>query len=188
MRRFATLLLIGIAASIHAFGGESDDAAYLAKLDKRYPWEGVSAKEPSFFKVPSVRKNFMGLVPSKWRNAIKNEFQTGTVNVVVDGYLVVSACKPHRCPFKNYVAVVRLSDQGMYFVFYDAQENEDDALATHCFSTKETDLKALPATVKEELALRRGGGEEWPEEVRCTTRGLTFPSSGLATQAAEVRR
>jgi hypothetical protein len=177
-------------ATVSAWAGPASDLSYLASLAGKYPWEGAAEHQPSFFEVPSIKKKFEQFVPSALRKAITGELTTGTPNRVINGFFVVSGCKPHDCPSKNYIVLVRLSDGTAFFVVYDASTGTDDATSTRCFSSQRA-IGSLPEEVKEEILLghtfRRDSSDqvvsrnEWINHVTCSEDGSNQSPHSTAT-------
>ena len=128
----------------------SSDADYLRALAGHYPWEGATQGDLSFFEVPTVAATLKKILPPSALLKITAELTTGTPNRIVDGYLLVSACKPHDCPSQNYIAVTNLRNAFVTVVIYDASLGSDDRSSTHCFS-EGGDLRMLPNSVIEEI-------------------------------------
>ena len=83
-----------------------------------------------------------------------NELVVETPNKLVDGYLVVSGCKPHFCPDKNYAAAVRVADGAALFIVFDDRLGQIKDAKSQCFSTEYNDVSKLPAPVQRELRER----------------------------------
>lgn len=152
---FKTLVVAGILLlfnSAHAVQ-QSD---YLSQLDKRYPHEKEKKGGPKFFDVPFVRKALNAAVPWNWQMAMKNELTVGVPNRLVEGFLVVSGCKPHFCPDKNYIASIRVSDGAALFIVFDDELGKIKNPKSQCFSASFTDITKLPEAVRREFVERVG--------------------------------
>jgi hypothetical protein len=110
------------------------DGSSLESLVGKYPWEPADRDQPNFFEVPSIKAALSQLSPTFVRHAVLHELTTGTPNKLIDGYLVVSGCKPHNCPAKNYIILANLEDTTVTLVFYDASSGTDNLSRAHCFS------------------------------------------------------
>jgi hypothetical protein len=131
---------------------------YLSQLDKRYVSEKGKYGGPKFFKVPVVQEALATAVPRDWRRAMMNELVVETPNALVDGYLVVSACKPHFCPDKNYAATVRVADGAALFIVFDNGRGRIKDAEPQCFSAAFNKVSQLPNSVLHELRERSALG------------------------------
>lgn len=95
-------------------------------------------------------------VPRDWQLAMKNELSVAVPNRLVDGYLIVSGCKPHFCPGKNYVASIRVNDGAALFIVFDDDLGRIENPKPRCFSTAFADVTKLPESVRRELVARDG--------------------------------
>lgn len=129
---------------------------YFSQLDKRHPFEKGSKGGPKFFDVPLVRQALDAAVPGDWQLAMKNELTVAVPNKLLDGYLIVSGCKPHFCPDKNYIATIRTSDGAALFIVFDDDLGKIKNPKSLCFSTEFGDVTKLPASVRSELVARDG--------------------------------
>jgi hypothetical protein len=171
-RTFTLALLLVSLAPL----SKAADGAYLASLVSKYPSEGADSVQPNFFQVPSIRASFQRIVPSSVRRSIVSELVVGTPNGIIEGYLVVSGCKPHNCPSKNYIAIASLSDASVAFIFYDDKSGTNDSTQTHCYSSQ-SELREFPGKIKSEILgmhiplLHSGDrlydSNAWIDEVRC---------------------
>jgi hypothetical protein len=126
------------------------DTDYLRRLSGHYPWQGAEQGDLSFFEVPTVAKSLKRMLPPDTVVELTRELTTGSPNRIVDGYLLVSACKPHDCPSKNYIAVTNLRNAAVVVVLYDASLGRDVRTSTRCFSESGS-LRLLPDSVIEEV-------------------------------------
>ena len=140
---------------------------YLSQLDKRYPSEKGKNGGPKFFNVPVVQKALTTAVPHAWRLAMMNELVVETPNKLVDGYLVVSGCKPHFCPDKNYAAAVRVADGAALFIVFDDGLGQIKNAKPLCFSTAYNDVSKLPESVQRELEERDAHGSTDGTPLNC---------------------
>ena len=195
---FARVALSATAlAAFTACAAPTLDLAYLASLVGKYPWEGAAARQPSFFEVPYIKKSFEQLVPTVLRKTITGQLITGAPNRVINGFFVVSGCKPHDCPSKNYIALVRLADGATLFVVYDASTGSDDASATRCFSSQ-GEIGSLPVEIREEILLQHTfrldatdsvvSRNEWVNHVTCSNEGSNQALHRGASGAGERQR
>jgi hypothetical protein len=95
-------------------------------------------------------------VPKDWQLAMKNELEVVIPNKLVGGYLVVSGCKPHFCPDKNYIASIRVSDGAALFIVFDDELGKIKDPQSRCFSAVFSDIAKLPEAVRSELVERNG--------------------------------
>jgi hypothetical protein len=140
---------------------------YLSQLDKRYPFEKGKNGGPRFFNVPVVQRALAKTVPHDWQQAMMNELVVVTPNKLVDGYLVVSGCKPHFCPDKNYAAVVRVADGAALFIVFDDGLGQIKNAEPRCFSTAYNDVSKLPESVQRELGKRDALGSTGGPPLGC---------------------
>ncbi|WP_409267016.1 hypothetical protein [Massilia sp. BHUDP2] len=131
---------------------------HLSQLDKRYVSEKGKYGGPKFFTVPVVQEALATAVPRDWRRAMMNELVVETPNALVDGYLVVSACKPHFCPDKNYAATVRVADGAALFIVFDNDRGRIKDAEPQCFSSAFDKVSQLPNSVLDELRERSALG------------------------------
>lgn len=149
------LVAIGVLGLFNTtYAAQQSD--YLSQLDKRYPHEMAKAGGPKFFDVPLVRKALDAAVPKDWQLAMKNELVVVTPNKLVEGHLVVSGCKPHFCPNKNYIASIRTSDGAALFIIFDDKLGEIKNPKSQCFSTTLSNVTKLPEAVRREFVTRNG--------------------------------
>jgi hypothetical protein len=170
-KKLGFTLLAGIGASAYAA-----DSGYIASLAGKYPWEGARAGAPGFFEVPSVKASLHRMLPPEVLRTLTEELTTGTPNSIVEGFLLVSACKPHGCPSKNYIAITNPRNSLVTVVLFDTSAGSDDISRTHCFSSL-SNLNAYPAAVIEEILamhiplMKREDKlypkNSWIDEVKC---------------------
>lgn len=168
------LAAILVAASPSVWG---TDEEYLRSLVGKYPWEGAAQGDLSFFEVPSIEAALRQMLPSEVLKTITEELTTGTPNRIVSGYLLVSACKPHACPSKNYVAITNLRNASVAVVLYDSSAGSSELVRTRCFANTK-DLRMIPDAMVEEILEmhvdRRKAGERlyssnrWIDDVKCS--------------------
>lgn len=142
---------------------------YFYQLDKRHPSEKGTKGGPKFFDVPLVRQSLDAAVPRDWQLAMENELTVAVPNRLVDGYLVVSGCKPHFCPDKNYVASIRISDGAALFIVFDDDLGQIKNPKPRCFSTAFVDVTKLPQSVRSELVARDGISSTDDNSLTCTS-------------------
>jgi hypothetical protein len=147
--RIHNILLSSMLAIVCSMSRGANDSQ-LESLAGKYAWEGPRANSPGFFEVPSIRASLQNVLPPGTLKILTEELTTGTPNSIVDGYLIVSACRPHACPSKNYIAITNPRNSLVTVVLFDSSAGNDDIGRTRCFSSL-PDLRAYPTAVVEEV-------------------------------------
>lgn len=155
-----SLLLLTVARV-----GETSDRllVYVGK----YPHGDPDSAALSVLRDSELRGELAGFVPGRILRAIDQSLTVGSLNSLVDGFLVVSGCQPHNCPGRSYILMVPVSDGAPSVIFFSTQDGQKATLRAECFTSGSFEFTDMSSRIKQELLERSPNALRWIETLSC---------------------
>ena len=144
-----------------------------------YPSDEIGKPPVTFLRIPRIRDKLQHILSPADFALFTNTLAVESPIRIVDGYLVVSKCKPHDCPEENAVLLLDLKGTSMHAVFYGDNAEQDDLHRTRCYSDG-TQLSHLTDSLLECILMMHHpitwNGERllptnpWIKDVKCLIR------------------